>query len=239
MAKVTHFHLLVALAVLISTECHGQDGAAIPPDNECDSSQFRCSDGQCIRASWKCNGDGDCYNGSDETTEVCPHYGAKCENVTGGGFACSNGQCIRASGKCNGLPTCSDGSDATTEVCGTKCENVTGGGFACSDGKCIKASWKCDGAGDCSDGSDETAEVCPHYGAKCENVTGGGFPCSNGQCIKASWICNEHRDCSDGGDETTEVCRTTELNGATFIGCAVGSEVLIGLTLILEVLLSA
>ena len=193
MAKVTNFRLLVDLVVLISTECHGQDGAAIPPDNKCDSSQFRCSDGQCIRASRKCNGDGDC----------------------------------------------SDGSDETTEVCGTKCENVTGGGFACSDGKCIKASWKCDWAWDCSDGSDQTTEVCPHFGAKCENVTGGGFACSNGQCIRASLICNGHGDCSDGGDETTEVCGTTELNGATYTGCVIISEVLIGLTLILAVLLSA
>lgn len=37
-----------------------------PNKNNCDSSEFRCSDGQCIYSNWKCDGDKDCNDGSDE-----------------------------------------------------------------------------------------------------------------------------------------------------------------------------
>ena len=61
---------------------------------------FACSNDQCIRGLWKCDGSKNCDDGSDETTELC---GADCESVGGGGFACSNGQCIKARDKCNGV----------------------------------------------------------------------------------------------------------------------------------------
>ena len=33
----------------------------------CASNEFECSNGKCIRASWKCDGDNDCGDSSDET----------------------------------------------------------------------------------------------------------------------------------------------------------------------------
>ena len=106
MAVATHFRLLVALA-LFSAECYGQ--------NKCGSSMFDCNNGECIHAGYKCDGDNDCRDGSDETTEKC---GANCEEVDGGGFACSNGRCIKTSYKCDGDNDCGDESDETTEKCG-------------------------------------------------------------------------------------------------------------------------
>ena len=32
----------------------------------CDSNEFTCQNGNCIRDSWKCDGDNDCGDGSDE-----------------------------------------------------------------------------------------------------------------------------------------------------------------------------
>ena len=59
--------------------------------------EFACSSGQCIAALFKCDGERDCDDGSDDNAEVC---GADCENVSGGGFACADGQCIKAK-ECN------------------------------------------------------------------------------------------------------------------------------------------
>lgn len=33
---------------------------------ECRASEFRCSDGQCINLDWRCDGDADCDDHSDE-----------------------------------------------------------------------------------------------------------------------------------------------------------------------------
>ena len=63
--------------------------------------QFRCSNGQYIPASWRCDGYLQCNDQSDETN--C--------NCTSNQFKCSNGQCIPASSQCDGYPQCLDGSD--------------------------------------------------------------------------------------------------------------------------------
>ena len=63
--------LVIALVVLISAACHGK---------VCQQDQFRCNDGHCIDEEYKCDGDKDCNDGSDETTELC---GVNCEKVEG------------------------------------------------------------------------------------------------------------------------------------------------------------
>ena len=60
---------------------------------DCDEEEWRCGDGECIDAEWKCDGEKDCDDDTDESAGVC---GEDCSMVEGGGFACADGQqCIR------------------------------------------------------------------------------------------------------------------------------------------------
>ena len=102
-ATIIHIRLIFVLVVVICAVHHVQG---------CGEDRFRCANGQCIRASWKCDGDDDCQDGSDETTETC---GANCGGVN---FRCANGQCIMAWWKCNGARDCQDGSDEDPSLCG-------------------------------------------------------------------------------------------------------------------------
>ncbi len=37
----------------------------------CTASEFRCPNGRCLPERWKCDGEKDCADGSDEDLEMC------------------------------------------------------------------------------------------------------------------------------------------------------------------------
>ncbi|XP_021107710.1 low-density lipoprotein receptor-related protein 8 isoform X12 [Heterocephalus glaber] len=69
------------------------------------STQFTCRSGECIHLGWRCDGDRDCKDKSDEAD--CPVLGT----CRGEEFQCGDGTCVLAIKRCNQERDCPDGSD--------------------------------------------------------------------------------------------------------------------------------
>ncbi|XP_052573954.1 low-density lipoprotein receptor-related protein 8 isoform X2 [Peromyscus californicus insignis] len=69
------------------------------------AAQFTCRSGECIHLGWRCDGDRDCKDKSDEAD--CSAPGPCSENE----FQCGDGTCVLAIKRCNLEHDCPDGSD--------------------------------------------------------------------------------------------------------------------------------
>lgn len=142
---------------------------------------------------FRCDGEKDCKDGSDEP-DTCPPR--QCRN---GFFQCKNNNCTPSATICDGTDDCGDNSDE--DNCDKECPELE---MKCrSNGRCILNSWKCDGDADCKDGSDEDPEICHHR--TCDEET--EFACKNGKCIPKLWMCDFDNDCGDDSDEPAYMCR--------------------------------
>uniref|UniRef100_A0A8C6V0R7 Low density lipoprotein receptor-related protein 1Bb n=1 Tax=Neogobius melanostomus TaxID=47308 RepID=A0A8C6V0R7_9GOBI len=166
------------------------DSSDVLEVHHCKSDEFQCQNLRCIRALWKCDGDDDCLDGSDEANHICSNHTCPMDQ-----FKCSNNRCIPKRWLCDGMSDCANGEDEANSTCSAQpCQADQ---FSCQSGRCIPHAWSCDREDDCGDMSDENSLFSAY--PTCDPLT--QFSCSNGRCINIQWHCDAENDCGDNSDE--------------------------------------
>uniref|UniRef100_A0AAQ5YCC6 EGF-like domain-containing protein n=1 Tax=Amphiprion ocellaris TaxID=80972 RepID=A0AAQ5YCC6_AMPOC len=170
-----------------NTSCKANPSYVPPP--QCQPGEFACKNNRCIQERWKCDGDNDCLDNSDEAPELCHQHTCPTDR-----FKCKNNRCIPLRWLCDGDNDCGNDEDESNTTCSAR--TCPPNQYSCASGRCIPISWTCDLDDDCGDRSDEPAS-CAY--PTCFPLT--QFTCNNGRCININWRCDNDNDCGDNSDE--------------------------------------
>ncbi|XP_060923649.1 low-density lipoprotein receptor-related protein 3 [Limanda limanda] len=106
--------------------------------SSCQPDEFLCGNGKCLPHSWKCNGQDECGDASDERSCSPPPTEAQPGLCPFGSLPCTQVQstrCLPAALRCNGARDCPDGTDelgCPDTTCGKRLGNFYGS-FASPD----------------------------------------------------------------------------------------------------------
>ncbi|XP_033629026.1 low-density lipoprotein receptor-related protein 2-like [Asterias rubens] len=160
----------------------------------------------CIPPEWRCDGDNDCGDHSDENVDYCRE--TPCPSTM---IKCADSfRCISGTSYCNGVRNCADGSDEPAE-CLTESFTCPTDHFKCANGRrCVPNQWLCDRDDDCGDNSDEDDAVhsCSTHVCSDEYFTCRQNRPGFSKCVALDLVCDGTSHCENAEDEDPAFCGT-------------------------------